>query len=332
MSDNVSGQAPQAGEGGPESTPAMPAVTPGMLYPGTPDLLVTNDVRHSLGWQDHRRAGPSFVVVAMTWFGTRVKARFPLTQPGWESAWRALAAVDPDAAVVVAAKLARRAARDSAVAAVAALDQQSLCHLRRVTFKGGSGGEPLVKDHAYELRFLGDRATAGAPRQVEAALEIPYRDIEAVEVSGPGDVSKPLGELLALVLGLGLLGALLGVFIFGLLGLLLGAVLFGLIGALIGSASSKVETIVRIRSTDADLYFLATEKQPDGLRIDLAPVVAAIDAARAGPRDDAGAAGAADVPSASIPDQLGKLASLLEHGTITRDEFEHLKAKLITSF
>ena len=30
-----------------------------------------------------------------------------------------------------------------------------------------------------------------------------------------------------------------------------------------------------------------------------------------------------------IPDQLSKLASLLQQGMITRDEFEHLKAKLI---
>ncbi len=105
-----------------------------------------------------------------------------------------------------------------------------------------------------------------------------------MEVSGPGKVSKPLGELLVLILGLGLLGALLGLVVLGLLGLLLGAVLFGLIGAMAGSASTRVETIVRIRDADADLYFLNTEKEPDALRIELSAALAAIDTARGAPR------------------------------------------------
>jgi hypothetical protein len=33
--------------------------------------------------------------------------------------------------------------------------------------------------------------------------------------------------------------------------------------------------------------------------------------------------------SDSLTDQLGKLASLLQQDLITRDEFEHLKAKVI---
>jgi hypothetical protein len=33
--------------------------------------------------------------------------------------------------------------------------------------------------------------------------------------------------------------------------------------------------------------------------------------------------------SASIPDQLSKLASLLADGLLSREEFEHLKAKVI---
>ena len=33
--------------------------------------------------------------------------------------------------------------------------------------------------------------------------------------------------------------------------------------------------------------------------------------------------------SESIPDQVSRLASLLQQGLITREEFEHLKARLI---
>lgn len=329
VSDRGSEQASQANAGMPSSIPAMPSVSPDLLYRGSPYLVVDTDVHHSLGWQDHRKAGPSLVIVRLGWFSTaKVKGRFPLTEQGWETAWRTLSSVDPSAAAAVAARLADQAARKDAAAALDALDHASLCHLRRVTFKGGSGGVPLAQDQAYELRFLRDRITASLPRQLDAVLTIPYRDVEAVEVSGQGKVSKPLSELLVLILGLGLLGALLGLVVFGLLGLLLGAVLFGLIGAMAGSASTRVETIVRIRDADADLYFLNTEKEPEALRIDLSAVLTAIDTARGAPRADEGPA---KRPSASIPDQLGKLASLLEQGTITRDEFEHLKAKLIAS-
>jgi hypothetical protein len=307
----------------------MPIVPAGNLYRGAPDLLVDYDVRYSLGWQDHRKIGPSFVLVRVGWFGTSVKARFPLTEQGWESAWQALSGADAKAAAAVAAKLTRQAASKSTAAALDALDRESLCYLRRVTFKGGSGGAPLAKDQAYELRFLGDQITVSLPRQLDAVLTVPYQDVDSVEVSGPGKVGKTQGELLVLILGLGLLGALLGLLVLSLLGLLLGAVIFGLIGAVAGSASTRVETIVRIRDANADLYFLNAEKEPDALRIELAGALAAIDTAHGAPRDDA--EGPAVLPSATIPDQLRKLASLLEHGTITRDEFEHLKAKLIAS-
>jgi Short C-terminal domain len=300
-----------------------------MLYRGSPELLVSYDVHYSLGWQDHRKAGPSFVLVQLRWFGRPVKARFPLTEQGWENAWKALSSADPSAAIAIAAKLARQAERENAAAALAALEQASLCHLPRVTFKGGSGGAALAKDRVYVLRFLGDQLTVSLNRQLNALLSIPYRDVDSVEVNGPGKVGKQLSELLVLILGLALVGALLGLFVLGLPGLLLGAVLFGLIGAAVGSASTRVESIVRIRAADADLYFLNTEKDPDALGIELAAARTAINTARGAPGDDT--EGAAVQPSASVPDQLGKLASLLEQGTITRDEFDHLKAKLIAS-
>jgi Short C-terminal domain len=300
-----------------------------MLYRGTPDLLVDYGVRYSVGWQDHRRAGPSFVVARLRWSGTRVKARFPLTEQGWDSAWRTLSRVDPGAAAVVAEKLAAQAARDSAAAARAALDNGSLYSLRSMTFKGGSGGGPLAKDQSYELRFLGDRMTVTLPGRLDAVITVPYRDVDGAEVSGPGKVSKPLGEVLVWVLGLALLGAVLGLLVLGGVGLLLGAILFGLIGAMAGSGSLRVETIVRIRGPQADLYFVNRQKEPDALRIELSAALAAIEAARGTPPDHAGAP--AEPPSGSIPDQLGKLASLLQDGTITQDEFEHLKARLISS-
>lgn len=239
LSDRGSEQAPQASAGMPSSIPAMPSVSPDLLFRGSPYLLVDTGVHHSLGWQDHRKAGPSLVVVRLGWLSSaKVKAGFPLTEQGWESAWRALSSVDPSAAATVAARLADQAARKDLAAALDALDNESLSHQRRVTFKGGSGDVPVAKDQAYDLWFFGDRNTVSLPRQLDAVLTIPYRDVEAVEVSGPGKVSKPLSELLVLVLGLGLLGAVVGLVVFGVLGLFLGAVLLGLIGAIAGTAST----------------------------------------------------------------------------------------------
>ena len=181
MSDDGAQEVPQVGAGLLPSIPAMPSVRRYELYRGRPHLLLESGLRHSLGWQDDRKAGPSFVVVWLPRFTPlKVAERFPLTEQGWASAWRALsglAELEP----------ARRAA-----AALTALDAESLRCLRRVIFTGGSGGGPLAKGHAYDLRFLGDRIMICPPGSAEAIVEVPYRDIDTVEVGGP--VSKSPGE------------------------------------------------------------------------------------------------------------------------------------------
>jgi hypothetical protein len=309
------------------SIPAMPSVPRGSLYAGAPYLLLESGLRHSLGWQDRRRAGPSFVVVRLRRGDTiKVTERFPLTEQGWAAAWRALSSLDPDASAAVAAKLAARDAARRAAAALDALDAESLRCLRRVTFDGGSGDTPLTKGQACDLRFLRDRIMICPPRSTYAIVEVPYPDVETVEVSGSSQSKSPV-ELPALILILGLLGALLGLFFLGLVGFLLGALVFGLLGALVGTSSGKIETIVRLRGRDAEYYFVHTQLRPDALRIELSEPLRAIENARAAQQ------GYSDQPAelapASIADQLSKLASLLQQGLITRDEFERLKAQLI---
>jgi hypothetical protein len=306
----------------------MPGVPDAQLYRGTPYLLDSGERSHSVGWQDDRKAGPSFVVTRQRMLGRiKVTERFPLTEQGWAGAWQALSDRDADAAAAIAAMLAKREAARRAAAGLAALDAESLRCLRSVIYNGGSGVMPLAKGQIYDVRFLGDRIMICRPRLVDAIVEVPYRDVETVEVGGRGQVSKSPGEQLALVLALGLVGAVLGLLLFGLLGLLLGGVLFGLVGALIGGSFTKTETFVRIRGADGELYFLYTEKGPDALGVELSEPIRVIGNARAGqPRDTDAPAESA---SGSISDQLGKLASLLQQDLITRDEFEQLKAKLI---
>jgi hypothetical protein len=329
VSHDRSQEGPQGSAGLPPSIPAMPSVPPADVYRGMRRLLLESDLRDSLGWQDHRKAGPSFVVARLSRLDRiKVTERFPLTEGGWSAAWQVLSGRDASAAVAVAARLERMEASQRAAAAVVALDAESVRCLRRVTFNGGSGGGPLTKGLAYDMRFLGDRIMVCPPGSAAAIVEVPYRDVETVEVTGssPG---MSTGDLLLLILVLGLAGAVLGLFVLGLLGFLLGAVVFGLVGAAIGAGWSKTATIVRLRGRDTEFYFSTSAEPADAVRIELSEPLRAIENAHGAQTGDLDER--TDLTSGSVPDQLSKLASLLHGGLITRDEFDHLKGKLIAS-
>ncbi len=174
------------------SIPAMPSVPRAQLYSGTPYLLADSSLRHNLGWQDHRKAGPSFVVTRLTRLSAiKVVERFPMTEQGWASAWRALSGLDTSAAAAIAARLAKQEAGRRAAEALAALDGESLRCLGRVAFDGGSGEVPLAKGQAYDVRFLGDRIMVSPPRSVNPIVEVRYQDVETVEVSGSSPSRSP---------------------------------------------------------------------------------------------------------------------------------------------
>ncbi len=154
---------------------------------------------------------------------------------------------------------------------------------------------------------------------------MPYRDVAALDVSG-SSASKSRTEPAVLVVGLGLLGALLGLVVLGLVGLVLGALVFGSIGALIGT-SAKSQTIVRLQWPEGELFFLVHEKSPDAVRIELSEPLRAIAAARTTPMT--GSDQQPEPAPGSTTDQLSKLASLLQDGLLTRDEFDQLKAKVL---
>ena len=111
-SHNGSEDAPEVGAGPLAPVPAMPGVPREPLYRGRPYLLLESGLRHSLGWRHDRKAGPSFVVARLSRrLGVaKVTERFPLTEQGWASAWRALSDRDAGAAAAIAALLANREA------------------------------------------------------------------------------------------------------------------------------------------------------------------------------------------------------------------------------
>ena len=281
--------------------PAMPSAPDPDLYSGPLYLLAEYAaIGHSIGWHKDRKAGPGFVVVRKRSTGrAKIIERFPLTEEGWAGAWQALSDLDASAAATVAATLAKQAARKQAAAARRVLDAESLCVVRQSVFNGGSGSAPLTKGQAYDLRFLGDRIVVCPPLSAKTIVELPYRDVETVEVSGSSP-SGSSGEMVVICLFMGLLGAVLGLLVLGLLGLLLGALLFGLVGALIGLNMTKIDTIVCIRRNDGELYFSHHQKRPDALRVELSEPLRAIGSAGAAKPD------ASDPPgSAGSPDSAG---------------------------
>ena len=92
MSESEAPQQHSSGAGG-LVVPQMPVPQPVELYSGPPALVVPYGHRHSIGWQDNKKTGPTFVVIR---FGRlldtiKILERFPLTEDGWARAWRALA-------------------------------------------------------------------------------------------------------------------------------------------------------------------------------------------------------------------------------------------------
>jgi hypothetical protein len=195
-----------------------------------------------------------------------------------------------------------------------------------MTYNGGCGSLPLTRGQFYDLRFLDDRLTVGLSAYAVDVAELPYHDVDVMEVSR-SDRTRSAGGTAAVIIGLALAGAVLGVLLLGLLGFLLGALVFGLIGALIAARSGKIETILRLRGYDAELIFSTTKMTPHAMRTELVEPLKTITDARTAPLPGPGEPPAQ--ASGSIPDQLGKLASLLADDLLSREEFEHLKAKVI---
>jgi hypothetical protein len=89
----------------------------------------------------------------------------------------------------------------------------------------------------------------------------------------------------------------------------------------------KIKTVVRIQGTACELFMLYTQLEPDALRIELSRSLGAIREARSARADIS--ALRESPKQGSLVDELSRLASMLNAGLLTREEFDHLKAKLI---
>ena len=272
-----------------------------------PCLLVHS--RHlSIGWQNRpkQKGGQRYLVgrASPVTGATKVVERFPFTEEGWGKAWRFLLRRDKTLVEKIRAELESRAAAERARAELAQLDAAALVNLKAVIFLGGYAADlALSPGQPYDVRFLTDRLTITQGGQTEALADVPYGDVEALEVGGPGIVSRlSRGRQAGMALA------------------------FGVIGAALAYTDTKIQTIVRIQAADSELHFLCTTTTPDALRVQLSRPLGAIRAERAG-QPPAGARQAPD--AAAAVGELSRLASLLEAGLLTREEFDQLKAQLL---
>jgi hypothetical protein len=272
-----------------------------------PQLLI--ETRHlSIGWQKRpeKKGGACYLVGRTSALpgGTKVVERFAFTPDGWAKAWRFLMRNDADLAGQIRAELTARAQAESARKALERLDESALVGLIAVAFLGGFAPENVFAvGHRYDVRFFGDRLAITGSRSTEPLVEVPYHDVQVLEVGGPGVVSRMSREQQA-----GITLAL------------------GLVGAAIAFTDTKIQTMVRIQSPDSELHFLCTTMTPDALRVQLSRPLGAIrDAQDAKTRATSQSPGGAVAAVA----ELSRLASLLDSGHLTQEEFDRLKAQLL---
>jgi hypothetical protein len=312
------------GSPGGHDPPPMPVIAPGELHGGGPFVLLDAGDRFIVGWQGFpvREGGPCFVVFRRNPLGSiQVAERFPLTEGGWSSAWQALVSRDSYSAGLVRRVLAERL--DPSLTREEArekerekeqrieLDAQTVAFLPGMIYLGGySPGVGIRVRNVYDVRFLQDRLAVLPPSGIRPVFDVPYLEVEDVEIGGPGAVRK----------GGGFVGG--G---FGLTGAAEGMAIAGVLNAL--TTRTTTTTVLRVQASAAELFLLNNVVAPDQLRIVLSPALGILREARG---SKPGTSPGSHAPDAlSVATELGKLASLMESGLLTREEFDTLKARLI---
>ncbi len=229
----------------------------------------------------------------------------------WEPLSFRSAAQNPDALPKALAALRHRSAEAARLSAgsreLQELDALSLASLREVAYLGGYvPGAGIFPGERYDARFLEDRLVVVPCRQADVLTEVPYSEVEDVDIGGPGLVRTGGG--------FGAAGAVEGMAI--------AAVLNGL------TTRTSIKTVVRIQGTACELFLLHTTATPEQLRIELSRSLGAIRSAPASlPAGRSQHQAAAT--SASPVEELTRLAAMLETGLLTREEFNQTKAKLL---
>lgn len=269
-----------------------------------PNLLIHS--RHaSIGWHNRpgKKGGPCYLVGRESVLGAvKVAERFPYTDKGWAQAWRFLMRQDRTLAESLSAELTSRHAVARVKAEIEQLDASAMEMVQDVTFIGGHAADlGFAPGERYDLRFRAEDLLITRHGKADPVLVARFGELEAIEAGGQGRVRQySVGQQVGLTMAL------------------------GDIGEVIGFASTRIETILRIQAPDYELFFESAVTLPDALRIKLSRPLAAIRDAHDArpPQPQPGRAAAAT-------SELTRLASLLDAGLLTREEFDRLKAQLL---
>jgi hypothetical protein len=197
------------------------------------------------------------------------------------------------------------------------LDAHSIVSLRELVYLGGHVPEsPITAGERCDVRFVEDRLVVFASRRADVLAEVPYSQVEDVEIGGPGLVRS----------GGGFTGG--G---FGLGGAVEGMAIAAVLNAM--TTRTSITTVVRIQAADCELFLLHTKLTPDRLRIEMSRTLSVIRAVRAVRAGEAAARPSSETRpvSPSPVEELTKLADMLEKGLLTREEFDLMKAKILGS-
>lgn len=133
---------------GEAAVPVMPVPAQNTLWPGAaPYLLPASGRRYTLGWQNTKKTGPSFVLVRSSVIGPKVVDRYPLSEDGWAQAWAALLKLDVHATETVAENLKKLRATE----AKKRVEKERRAHVFQAI---DSGAAPIV------FRWLGVQVLA----------------------------------------------------------------------------------------------------------------------------------------------------------------------------
>lgn len=302
---------------------------PPMPFAKWPDfnsfLFFSFEDEYNIGWEQDsaRKGGASFVITRRTWWAFKTVERYPFTEEGWNEAWQAFAALDPDTAKKIRTKLALREKKNMPWRE---LENDTLAYLENVIFLGGYSSFGDMKAGAiYDLRFLGSHLGIFHPGEIQTLGELRYDDFTDVQIGGPGletSVNKlvdPAEKIAGGLIRLAQPG--MNQSILNAEGAAISAVLKHL------GTRTKIKTILFIQATGSELFFLNTRTEPSQLRIDLSRPLGEIRSVLSSSADDEKVS---QDPKASLAiNELYKAASLLDRGLITREDFNQLKSRLI---
>lgn len=161
---------------------------------------------------------------------------------------------------------------------------------------GGYSSLEFASDHVGVWSYVGGK--------YQEAGSSAYRDVNSLHIGGQGAVTTGGGWI-----GGG----------FGLTGIVTGA----LIASALNQATTRhsIETVIYFQTMKGEVILLNNQFTPEHLRIMLSPAFSRIEAAHR----------TTPASPVNVVEQLRQLGQLREAGTITQEEFQQLKAKLISN-